>query len=646
MTVSSQTRKAGPYSGTGSTGPFTFSFKVFQASDLLVVKANTTTNAETTLALTTDYTVSLNADQNANPGGTVTLVAPLAVGYKMVIGSQVPYLQETDLTNQGGFYPEVITDALDKLTIETQQLREQVDRSAKLPITYTSTDLDQFTADIIRLADSADNIDTVAAHADNVDTVAGSVANVNTVGTNISSVNTTADSIANVNTTAGAIANVNTVADNIANVNTVAGIASDVTTVAGIAGNVTTVSGISTNVTTVAGIAGNVTTVGTNINEVEVVAADLGGVRFTNDLGLITDPVTGPGPTAPGAITTVAIDIADVKTVAGISTNVTAVAGNATNIDAVAGNATNINAVAGNATNIDAVAGNATNINAVNANKTNIDAVAGNATNINTVATNIASVNNTSTNMAAVIDAPNQAAAAAASAAAAAASAASGMYSAVQDKSADYTVVVGDAGDLIRMTTSGGARTVTLPFISTLPDGFNVTVVKWTGDINSVTVQRSGTDLINGSTSYVLDAQYKSATFVADKETSTWFASGAGGAGTNIIVDAFNGTGSQTAFTLSGDPGSENNTQVYVAGVYQEKDTYSLSGSTLTFSAAPPVGTSNIEVVWSQPLAIGVPSDSSVSTVKLADNAVTTVKVADAAITSAKLAATLDLGVL
>lgn len=112
MTISSQTRKAGPFVGSGSTGPYSFAFKVFQASDLLVVKLDVATNVETTLTLTTDYTVSLNADQNSNPGGTITLVSALAVGKKMVISSQVPYLQETDLTNQGGFYPEVITDAL------------------------------------------------------------------------------------------------------------------------------------------------------------------------------------------------------------------------------------------------------------------------------------------------------------------------------------------------------------------------------------------------------------------------------------------------------------------------------------------------------------------------------------------------------
>ena len=69
--------------------------------------------------------------------GQVQLSA-LAVGKKMVISSQVPYLQQTDLTNQGGFYPEVINDALDRATIQIQQLQEQPSRTLRLPISSTA----------------------------------------------------------------------------------------------------------------------------------------------------------------------------------------------------------------------------------------------------------------------------------------------------------------------------------------------------------------------------------------------------------------------------------------------------------------------------------------------------------------------------
>jgi hypothetical protein len=178
-------------------------------------------------------------------------------------------------------------------------------------------------------------------------------------------------------------------------------------------------------------------------------------------------------------------------------------------------------------------------------------------------------------------------------------------------------VVLGDAGDLLRVTTTAGAVTITLPEISTVVDGFKVAIVKWSADSNAVIISRSGSDTINGAISASIGLQYTQTTFVADFETNQWFASTSGLGATNVVVDSFNGTGSQTAFTLSGDPSVENNTYVYVSGVYQSKATYSLSGTTLTFSTAPPSGTANIEVVWTQPLSIGTPSDGTVTPAKL-----------------------------
>ena len=61
------------------------------------------------------------------------------------------------------------------------------------------------------------------------------------------------------------------------------------------------------------------------------------------------------------------------------------------------------------------------------------------------------------------------------------------------------------------------------------------------------------------------------------------------------IIANFTGTGSQFVFNLLSAPASENSTQVYINGVYQQKNTYSVAGSVITFSEAPPV-TSTIEV--------------------------------------------------
>jgi hypothetical protein len=62
-------------------------------------------------------------------------------------------------------------------------------------------------------------------------------------------------------------------------------------------------------------------------------------------------------------------------------------------------------------------------------------------------------------------------------------------------------------------------------------------------------------------------------------------------------VNNFTGTGSQTVFTLSATSFGEDYTFVYINGVYQNKNTYTVSGTTLTFSEAPPL-TSKIEVMF------------------------------------------------
>lgn len=134
MTISTELRKAGPFTGNGATTGFPFSFKVFAATDVTVTVANTQ-GSESVLALGADYAVALNADQDAAPGGTVTLAAPLASGHRLVVSSTVPNLQPTDITNSGGFYPRVIEDALDRHVAQIQQIDEKVGRALKVAVT-------------------------------------------------------------------------------------------------------------------------------------------------------------------------------------------------------------------------------------------------------------------------------------------------------------------------------------------------------------------------------------------------------------------------------------------------------------------------------------------------------------------------------
>jgi hypothetical protein len=79
-------------------------------------------------------------------------------------------------------------------------------------------------------------------------------------------------------------------------------------------------------------------------------------------------------------------------------------------------------------------------------------------------------------------------------------------------------------------------------------------------------------------------------------------------------VSDFQGDGTTTSFTLTANPFSENNTQVYIDGVYQEKTGYSVLGTVLTFSQAPP-NLSGIEVTMlaAEEIQIGTTSADLVS---------------------------------
>jgi len=74
--------------------------------------------------------------------------------------------------------------------------------------------------------------------------------------------------------------------------------------------------------------------------------------------------------------------------------------------------------------------------------------------------------------------------------------------------------------------------------------------------------------------------------------------------GNDVTVDKMTGDNSDTTLSLSVTPSNENHTNVYFDGVYQSKDNYTLSGTTITFSTAPPTGVL-VEAVSNQSVSIG-----------------------------------------
>ena len=76
-----------------------------------------------------------------------------------------------------------------------------------------------------------------------------------------------------------------------------------------------------------------------------------------------------------------------------------------------------------------------------------------------------------------------------------------------------------------------------------------------------------------------------------------------------FLTDTFSGTGTATSFTMSVAPANTASVLVAISGVVQDPSTYSVSGTTLTFSAAPPTGTGNISARY-----LGIPASGVTTT--------------------------------
>lgn len=134
MTVPATARRAGPYSGNDATTAFGFTFKVFDETDIRVVE--TTDGVETDATLNSDYTVALNEDQDASPGGTITYLEAPATGTTITLLGNLENSQPSGLPDGGGFRAQSVENALDRLAILIQQQAERVGRT----LAYSASD--------------------------------------------------------------------------------------------------------------------------------------------------------------------------------------------------------------------------------------------------------------------------------------------------------------------------------------------------------------------------------------------------------------------------------------------------------------------------------------------------------------------------
>ena len=172
-----------------------------------------------------------------------------------------------------------------------------------------------------------------------------------------------------------------------------------------------------------------------------------------------------------------------------------------------------------------------------------------------------------------------------------------------------YTV----SGTTVTFSTApANGRVITIYSALNNVQGSNMVLATMTGDNSDTTLALGVTPTSETAVQVYIDGTYQNKdTYSISGQTLTFSTAPPTGtaveaithtitdisaAASNILVDEFTGDGSDTTFTLSAAPTNENNTQVFVGGVYQEKATYSISNAVLTFTAAPANGVS-IEVV-------------------------------------------------
>lgn len=143
MTVQTQTQKV-TANGNDSATVFSFSPVVIFDTDELVVTKVDANGDETLLSEgSSSTTYSVAAASGSYPSstgvtGSITYPAsggtPLATGESIVMKRVLTLEQQTDLNNQGGYFPDVLEAQLDKLVMIDLQQEEEIDRALRVPV--------------------------------------------------------------------------------------------------------------------------------------------------------------------------------------------------------------------------------------------------------------------------------------------------------------------------------------------------------------------------------------------------------------------------------------------------------------------------------------------------------------------------------
>ncbi len=128
MTVNTQNIRSGPYVGNGTTVEFAYTFPIQETSQVAVYFIDEFDEIFS-WTLGTDYTVSGVGDDD---GGVITATVAPEENQKILIISDYDATQDSEISSQGAFFPDIHEDAFDKLTMLVQQLEYKVNRSVRI----------------------------------------------------------------------------------------------------------------------------------------------------------------------------------------------------------------------------------------------------------------------------------------------------------------------------------------------------------------------------------------------------------------------------------------------------------------------------------------------------------------------------------
>lgn len=125
MTVSTADLRE-EYTATAGQTAFTFDFRVFSNTDVKVYQTPAGVDFDDATYLITAYTMTPNADQDANQGGTVTLNSGATLGDRITIISNVSETRATDYKDGGVFDPDLVDNDMDRSLSIAKQAKEAI----------------------------------------------------------------------------------------------------------------------------------------------------------------------------------------------------------------------------------------------------------------------------------------------------------------------------------------------------------------------------------------------------------------------------------------------------------------------------------------------------------------------------------------